>query len=263
MAISERRLRRELAREPFFGDEGERVDVFPELSSTMDVMRERAESGAPEGTVVVSERQLRGRGRRGRTWSSPVGGAWLSLLLRPEEERRPVSSLSVLSAVGTARALHEAYGVPITVKWPNDLLINRRKLGGILIDLASSGESLTRAIVGVGINVNNEPPERIPSISLSEALGRPVELEACVASILRGIAHWYGTFLTEGFDVVRGEWERLSAVDVGEEIWVVRQDERYEARVRGLSKLGELLVERDGRTESLVAEEVTLRFSGP
>ncbi|OGF57361.1 MAG: biotin--[acetyl-CoA-carboxylase] ligase [Candidatus Fraserbacteria bacterium RBG_16_55_9] len=254
MPLDIARLRREFQGESFFTQWIYREEV----DSTMDLARELAELGAPEGTVVIAERQTEGRGRRGRGWESPVGGAWFSLLLRPSIELCRSGCISVLLAVAIARALRERYGIPVSVKWPNDLLLNHRKLGGILIELSTVGERIEWLVAGVGINVNNPVPgeARIPSISLSGALARPVELEEFFVIALRAIAQSYSTFLSEGFEPIRQDWTGLSAVCDG--IWVHKGEERFEAHARGLSDLGKLIVERAGRIEELVAEEVTL-----
>jgi BirA family biotin operon repressor/biotin-[acetyl-CoA-carboxylase] ligase len=237
-----------------------------EVSSTMDVVRELAEAGAPEGTVVIAARQTAGRGRHGRDWESPEGGAWLSLLLRPPIELTQAGCISVLLAVAVAQALRERYELPILVKWPNDLLVDGRKLGGILVELATVGGRIEWLIAGVGLNVNNPLPRapgvHLPPISLAVALGHDVELLEVYAIVLREIARGYRGFLREGFEPVRRKWTELSALEVEEIINVRRGEERFEAHVRGLSELGRLVVEREragaGRIEELIAEEVTL-----
>lgn len=248
------RVRRELEGEGFF-----RWWIYrEEVSSTMDLARQHAEAGAPEGLVVIASRQSTGRGRFGRRWQSPVGGLWFSLLLRPPIKPDRSGCIAVLSAVAVAQALRESYALPIKVKWPNDLILHQRKLGGILIELSTGGESIDWLIVGVGLNVNNPLPSRVrvPPISLREALGRDVELEECLIVVLRGLAHHYRGFLREGFEPIRERWQELSVLE--DRISFDRGKERFEAQVKGLSESGKLIVEHAGRLEELVAEEVTL-----
>jgi BirA family biotin operon repressor/biotin-[acetyl-CoA-carboxylase] ligase len=247
-------LRRLLADESFF-----REWIYQgEVHSTMEMAKERAEAGAPEGTIVIAGRQTTGRGRRGRSWESPEGGVWFSLLLRPSSELGQAGCISVLLAVAAAQALKGHYMLPVLIKWPNDLLLNGKKLGGILTELATVGGCLEWLIAGVGINVNNPLPReaRIPPTSLSQALGHPVPLEECFASALKGIAHAYMQFLREGFEPIRQRWSEFSALNDG--IWVHQGEKRFEAHVRGLSEQGKLMVERAGRIEELVADDVTL-----
>ncbi len=248
------RLRAELESERFFA----RWIFREEVGSTMDIARELAEAGAPEGTIVFAARQTAGRGRRGRGWESPEGGAWFSLLLRPPMELCRAGCLSVLAAVACALAIRERYALPVRVKWPNDLLLDNRKLGGVLIELAAVGAHIDWLIVGIGINVNNPLPKeaRLPPLSLAGALGHSIDLEEFFAVILRALARWYLRFLQEGFEPIRTMWAELSALEDG--IWVQRGGERFEAQVKGLSELGKLIIERSGRIEELIAEEVTL-----
>jgi len=254
MALDLGRIEKELGSEELFRE----LIFFDEAGSTMDLLRLRAEAGAPEGTAVLAGRQTSGRGRRGRSWESPEGGLWFSLLLRPAIEPRLAGCISVSIALSSAQALRERYRLPVLVKWPNDLILEGRKLGGILIELATRGERIDWLIVGLGLNVNNPLPEgaRIPPISLSEALGGPVELEGVFVVVFRGIARGYLGFLREGFGPVRARWAQLSALEDG--IWVERYGERFRAEVKGLSEEGKLIVERGGRLEELAAEEVTV-----
>lgn len=258
MALDVARLRSTLRDEPLFSE----WIYQDEVRSTMDIARREAESGAPEGTLVIAGRQRSGRGRRGRSWESPEGGIWFSLLLRPPIELCQSRCMAVLLAVAAAQALRERYALPVLVKWPNDLLLDHKKLSGILVELASTGGRVDWLIAGMGINVNNPLPNeaRIPPISLAKALGHPVPLEDCLAGILKEVGRAYRQFLQAGFEPIRQRWAELSALDDG--VWIYKGERRFEAHVQGLSELGKLIVERAGQIEELVADEVTLSIKG-
>lgn len=262
MAVQAVHLQRKLAELAPFGAGG-RVVVLAEVGSTMDVARVEAEAGAPEGTVVIAERQRAGRGRLGRSWASPPGGVWMSLVLRPQVELHQAGTLPVLISVAAAWSLRKRHGLPIGVKWPNDLLLYGKKLGGILVELAARGKRLEWLIAGVGLNVNNPLPEGacVPPLSLREALDRPVDLEETIWAVLAGIARHYAEFQREGFEPIRRRWSELSTLR--ERVWVERKGERFEAKVRGISASGGLLVERAGRVEELTGGEVTLAGGPP
>ncbi len=234
------------------------ISVFDQLSSTNDYLKQLAESGAPEGTVVIAREQTAGRGRLGRSWLSPKGGAWFSLLLRPPIPVEQAGCISVLIAVSLAHALREGWGVPVGVKWPNDLYVQGRKLGGILIELSSRLDKIEWLVAGIGINVNNELPTeaRVPPTSLACELGHPVPLEDFFDRALAAIAQDYERFLCEGFEFVRQRWQELSVLPPR---IIFRTNVReIAAEVLGLAPSGRLIVRTDEGLRELNSEEVTL-----
>ncbi len=234
------------------------IERFAQLGSTNDYLKARAQSGAPEGTVIIAKEQTAGKGRLGRSWTSPQGGAWFSLLLRPPIPLEQAGCISVLIAVSLAKALREHWGIPVGVKWPNDLYVRDKKLGGILIELSSYSDKIEWLIAGIGVNVNNEPPiqTRVPATSLARELGKAINLEEFFAVALDAIARDYGRFLLEGFEFVRKEWQKLSVLP--QRIEVESDTERFDADVLGLSPLGKLIVRTQERVRELTSEEVTL-----
>ncbi len=232
------------------------IEYFERLSSTNEYLKQLAESGAAEGTVIIAKEQTAGKGRLGRSWVSPPGGAWFSILLKPPISVEQAGCVSVLIAVSLARALHERWGVPVGVKWPNDLYIRARKLGGILIELSSCASRIDWLIAGIGINVNNDLPQDVPATSLARELGREIALAELFEVTLEALARDYERFLTEGFEFVRREWHRFSVLP--KRVGVLTDAERREAEVLGLAASGKLIVRMGGSTRELTAEEVTL-----
>ncbi len=234
--------------------------VLEGAGSTNDVMRELAQNGAPEGTVVIAERQTAGRGRRGRSWHSPQGGAWFSILLKPPVSINSAGCVSVLLAVAIAQSLRDWLKLPVGVKWPNDLFLNHRKLGGILIELMTNLDQIEALVAGIGVNVNNSvalEEARVVPISLKQAVGHAMLLEDFFAVVLDGIADGYKRFLLQGFGSVLQKWRELSVL--GDEVEVHKGDKVFTAKVIDLSERGELLVEAQEGIKALVAEEVSLR----
>lgn len=239
------------------------IERFAQLGSTNDYLKARAQSGAPEGTVIIAKEQTAGKGRLGRSWTSPQGGAWFSLLLRPPIPAEQAGCISILIAVSLAQTIQERWKVPTGVKWPNDLYARDRKLGGILIELNSCSDKIEWLIAGIGVNVNNEPPiqTRVPATSLSRELGKAINLEEFFDVALDAIARDYGRFLLEGFEFVRKEWQKLSVLP--QRIEVESDTERFDADVLGLSPLGKLIVRTRERVRELTSEEVTLCLLQP
>lgn len=169
---------------------GCRVRCYRSLRSTMDTARRLAEGGAPEGTVVLAERQTRGRGRFNRQWVSPTGqNLTLSIVLRPPAER--LHLLNMAASVAIVDAIHAATGLPASVKWPNDVRVNGRKVAGVLMEARAGEGGDGYAILGVGLNVNHDPtPSLQPpaeATSLASALGRPVDRLAVLRAFLRSL----------------------------------------------------------------------------
>jgi BirA family transcriptional regulator, biotin operon repressor / biotin---[acetyl-CoA-carboxylase] ligase len=177
-----------------------------EVSSTMDVLR-----GAPEGAVAVAEHQTRGRGRSGRLWEDEPGLSLLcSVLLRPASGLLP--QLSLVAALATAEALEAAGGVPAAVKWPNDILLDGRKVAGILLEARDGA-----VIVGIGVNVNQGADElpaetRLPATSLRLASGIEHDRGAVLAAILAGLEVAYVTWRETGLEQLLARLEALNAL---------------------------------------------------
>jgi len=164
-----------------------------EVASTNEEAKARGKAGAAEGLVIVAESQSAGKGRLGRTWSSPPGGLYLSLLLRPQLTTKELLRMTVYSCVPVAQAIEEVTDLQVQVKWPNDLELNGRKLGGILVEGVSKLNRLDFVVLGIGINVNAEPAtdkvER--AVSLRAVLCREVDQEQLLASILQHLDRFY------------------------------------------------------------------------
>ena len=194
---------------------GTAFHAFRVIGSTQDELRRLAESGAREGTVVVSDHQTRGRGRMQRSWLDEPGSNLLfSLLFRPEIPPARVPQLSLLAAVACAEALGAVTGLAIRIRWPNDLMANGRKVAGILAEAATAGDRVAYVLLGIGINVNQkEFPADLAAraTSLTLELDRPLDRETLLEALLGSLERWYARYLTDGFAPVRAAWREASA----------------------------------------------------
>lgn len=194
---------------------------FRSVDSTQNLARELAADGAPEGTVVVADHQTQGRGRAGRSWlAEPGANLLVSVLLRPPIPVARTPQLSLLVATASREAIEAQTGLPLRIRWPNDLMLGGRKVAGILTEAASGGQGLLHVVAGIGLNVNQtafheEIRERATSLAL--ATGSPLEREPLLEALLAALNRWYAAYLETGFGPVRSAWRRNSAT-LGE--WV-------------------------------------------
>jgi BirA family biotin operon repressor/biotin-[acetyl-CoA-carboxylase] ligase len=190
------------------------VHHYETLNSTNDLAKELAARGAPEGTVVVAEAQTGGRGRLGREWDSPPGaGLYVSLVLRPMLPPLELPQITLTTAVAVVRAIRRVAGVAPGIKWPNDLLLNGKKLGGILTEMETESDRIRHVVVGVGVNVNNPgfPPElAATATSLTLALGGSFSRVQLLQAWLEEFEELYDRFLNQGFTEILEEWKRFT-----------------------------------------------------
>ena len=232
------------------------------VSSTNDVARQLAEAGWPEGTVVVAAEQTAGRGRFGRRWESPRGGLWFSVLLRPALGPEDISRLPIVAGLAVARALRSSFGLEIELKWPNDVLIEGKKICGILVETSFTGSKLDFVILGIGINANFEPhelPEPISSCSttLRAELGHDEDLEALLFSVLRELSACYDALLSgRGEELLREAEELMGFPRMAR---VLSGGRELVGLAIGLADDGSLLVKsEDGRVEKVAWWEATV-----
>ena len=215
--------------------------------------------------MVIAEAQTAGRGRLGRTWHSPRGvNLYCSIVLRPALPPAAVPQVALVAGVAVAAALAETAGCTPRIKWPNDVLVDGRKVAGVLTEMEAEVERVQHVILGIGVNLNAAqrafPPElRDRATSLFLATGRKVDRAAVTGRLLAALEARYGRFLEGGFEAVRPEWESYSCL-TGTDVRVASPDGEVAGRVLGLDADGALRVARpDGTSTRIIAGEVTLR----
>lgn len=239
---------------------------FWQIDSTNTVLKSLAEERAPEGTIVIAEEQTKGQGRLGRSWFSPVGkGISLSILLRPPLSPGDTPLFTLMTAASVVKGIKSVLpDLSIGIKWPNDLLINRRKVCGILTELKAEADLLHYLIIGIGINVNfreeNFPPE-LKNIATSLYLENnraEVSRQKLTCSILQKMDDSYQRSLAEGPGFILEEWKKFN-ITLGRKITVKTMQEIYTGIAVDLSSGGALILEQDnGIKRQFQAGEVTL-----
>lgn len=237
---------------------GREVRYYPRLPSTMDAARKEVRRGAIEGTVIIAGEQTGGRGRLQRRWLTPPGNVALSVALYPEVSRLPY--LMMMTSLAVVRAIESVTGLEAGIKWPNDVLINGKKVCGILIENEMKRERVDYAIIGIGLNVNLKasalPEVAYAATSLSDELGRDVALEDIIRSLLTWLEHYYR--LPDSGAIYR-EWrDRLATL--GKRVTVFSGKDSYGGVAVSVDESGALTVRKDdGTVTSVVAGDVSLR----
>jgi BirA family biotin operon repressor/biotin-[acetyl-CoA-carboxylase] ligase len=243
------------------------VRYFAELDSTNDTALSLSATGAAEGTSVLADAQRAGRGRRGHAWFSPPGaGMYLSLIVRPghgDGAGMALSLVTLAAGVAAAEAVSQVSGLPVELKWPNDVVIGRpwRKVGGLLCESVATGGRIEAVVIGIGINVR---PAAYPAeiahraTSIETELGRPVDRASLVVACLGRLRAAMEQLRAGRGDGVCREWRRFGRAGLAAA--PVRWRDQGAVRTgtaHDIAEDGALLVERDGRVERLIAGDVT------
>lgn len=225
---------------------GKKIICYDSLSSTMDVAFQLGMQEAKEGTVVVSESQTKGRGRLGRSWVSPKGkGVYMSIILRPDLFPSSVAQLTLLSAIALCEAVQRVSGLQPQIKWPNDLLIDNKKLAGILTELSAEMDRIRFVVVGIGVNVNTAPT-MLPShaTSLKAQTNQTISRIQLIQEILLRMEEWYTQLKSKGFAPVQERWKKLS-LTLGKRIRIHDSYGDIEGQAVDLDKDGGLIIRED------------------
>jgi BirA family biotin operon repressor/biotin-[acetyl-CoA-carboxylase] ligase len=229
------------------------------VDSTMRLARALARRGAENGTLVIAERQTAGRGRLDRSWVSPAGGIYMTLVTRPAVAPALAPRISLMASVAVAEAIESLYGLPARVKWPNDVLISDRKVCGILAEMEGECDVVRYVNVGVGLNANAVVGEiQTGAVSLAELLGAPVDRKRLVRAVVEGVLARLSLL---GDASTLDEWRRR-AVTIGREVSIAGGREPVVGTALDIDSTGALLVRQaDGSVTLVVAGDCTHRDS--
>jgi len=233
------------------GDEIQRVKT---CSSTNDIAMEKALKGAQEGTVVISEMQTKGRGTKHRVWFSPRGkGLYMSIILRPEKSN--ISLLSLASGMAVSTAIRDITGIRVLLKWPNDLVWQKWKLGGILCESSFVGSRLKYVILGIGLNISQRKEDfpvefRTSSTSLEVIAKKKINRKILLDKLLETLNYWYNLFLHKDDGKIVALFQKYSIVPVGKEIIIETAIGQISGVYKGIDTHGRLILNVGGREAS-------------
>ena len=256
-------------RDPIFPEEikknlgtkvfGREIYYFEDIDSTNRIAKELANDGGKEGIVVISETQSSGRGRLDRKWVSPHGGLWFSFILRPQITPKKAPLLTLLTGVACAKTIR-MYGLDAKIKWPNDVLINKKKVCGILTEMGMGTgarfDVINYIVVGVGINANVDCtlfPEDLKeqTTSLKDELKTDISRIDLMQSFLMLVEHFYESFKNQNFDYVISEWKSLSDT-LGSHVVITTPNGVVEGKAIDINSDGALILKLSDKSEKTI-----------
>lgn len=240
------------------------LNYFSQISSTNDEAKKLAAAGCPEGTLVITEEQIGGRGRLSRGWFSPYAkGVWFSAVLRPPFPPHEAPKCTLMAAVAVNRAIRDISGIPSGIKWPNDILCNGRKLVGILTEMSAEMDAINFVVIGMGTNVNvraEEFPEELRDIATSLMIesGRKISRMELLVCILKHLEALYMEARSNGFAKVLEAW-RAESLTLGKSVQVIGLDKSFAGTAIDIDNDGALMVSTSKGVEKVVAGDVSIR----
>jgi BirA family biotin operon repressor/biotin-[acetyl-CoA-carboxylase] ligase len=237
---------------------GHNFYFYSETTSTNDKAFSLGTADAPEGTAVIADSQSGGKGRFQRSWYSPPGvNIYTSVILRPKIESFKASQIPIMAGVAVAQVLDSLCPGKIKLKWPNDVLLNEKKVCGILSQAKIIGGKIDFIVLGIGINVNigyNQFSEELrgSSSSLVMETGKEISRQELIISIYENLEKWYKQLLRKGFDEIKKRWLEIAPM-IGQTVQVIFQEESVSGRVAGLADDGSLILFSKGNKEIKVS----------
>ena len=240
------------------------VLYFDTIDSTNTKAQELAEKGYQSGTLVVEDKQESGKGRRGRSWVSPSGtGIFMTLMIKPDINPNNASMLTLVAALAVAKAITSVTGEEALIKWPNDIVVNGKKVCGILTEMNAQFDYINHIVVGIGINVHNESfPEEISQMASSlmiEAGGKRFHRAQIIAETMSYFEQYYDTFLkTQDLSALVREYDKL-LVNRNKSVRVLDPKEPFDGKAMGITPKGELIVDTWESRKLVSSGEVSVR----
>ncbi|MEH7642638.1 biotin--[acetyl-CoA-carboxylase] ligase, partial [Bacillus pumilus] len=243
---------------------GSHIYFQKEVASTQLIAHDLVNEGAPHGTLVVSDHQTNGKGRLQRMWHSPNGtGIWMSLILRPEIPLHKAPQMTLLASVAIAEAIAEQTGLSPSIKWPNDILLNGKKVVGILTELKAEADQVHAVIIGPGINVNqtaDDFPDELKDVatSLRMELNEKVDRAALIQQIMSTFEKRYADYMKQGFAPIKQLWESF-AMTIGQHIVARTVNGQYTGKALGINEEGVLLLETEEGIQKIYSADIEIK----
>lgn len=239
---------------------GKKIRWLKTCTSTNDLARDLALDGEEEGAVVIAEEQTKGRGMRGRIWHSPrKKGLYASVVLRPSKSL--ISLLPIVAGLAVRDALFKSLGVRIWLKWPNDLIWRKKKVGGILCESGFLGNHPSYVILGIGLNINHNPQDfpvqiRPQATSLKIIKKEAINLETLLPGLWQALNGWYNLFLRGEEKKIISAFNKYSALPLGKEITLDTEQGVLEGIFKGINTFGGLILKEKGKERAFFSAQI-------
>jgi BirA family biotin operon repressor/biotin-[acetyl-CoA-carboxylase] ligase len=242
---------------------GKDIRYYDQINSTNEMAKTLAREGASEGTVVIADRQLSGKGRLGKHWDSPSGtGIWMSIILKPDIMPVQASQLTLLAGLSVCEAVNKVTGLESRIKWPNDVVVNRKKVCGILTEMSAELDGINYIIVGIGINVNTKEftEELSHATSLSLEGGKDYMRRYIIKEILEVFEEDYMVYKKERNIKHFLQRYKDNCITLNGDVKIITHQREYTAYAKDIAKDGSLIVtDEQGQEETIFSGEVSVR----
>jgi BirA family biotin operon repressor/biotin-[acetyl-CoA-carboxylase] ligase len=240
---------------------GKKMRYFEHTPSTNGVGKQICSEGDPKnihGTVIIAEEQTGGVGRMGRAWISPAGGIWITIVLKPQVPVDHIFMITMAGAVAVARAIRKEFELGALIKWPNDIFIGKKKIGGLLLEMSAEADTVHYCLLGIGIDVNNPLKDFTEDLqrditSISAEIGHEVDRASFLARILREFENRYQLVESGEYDAITQEWKSLSSI-LENRVQIRTLKKSFEGEAIDIDEFGALIVRKDnGKLERVIA----------
>jgi BirA family transcriptional regulator, biotin operon repressor / biotin---[acetyl-CoA-carboxylase] ligase len=237
---------------------GKKLYHYPSISSTNEKAKTLADHGMKEGTVVISDIQTQGRGRKQRSWSSSNGGLWFSIILRPKISLSNAMQVTMCAACAVTEGIQRQLTIQPSIKWPNDVLIEKKKICGILTEIAAEIDEINYLIVGIGLNVNNTLPVHLQkySTTLKEEIKKEVKLTPLLINIFESFDRFYQSLKQGDLASIKKTW-RSNSSTIGSEVKVKMDQEIVKGKAIDIGSNGELIVQTTQGNKKIITGDIS------
>jgi BirA family transcriptional regulator, biotin operon repressor / biotin---[acetyl-CoA-carboxylase] ligase len=244
---------------------GSKIRHYEHTPSTNSVGKQICSEGDPQklhGMVIIAEEQTGGVGRMGRAWISPAGGIWITIILKPHIPIDHIFMITMAGSVAVARAIRKEFELGALIKWPNDIFIGKKKIGGLLLEMSAEADTVHYCLLGIGIDVNNPVKDFAAELqrditSISAEVGHEVDRASFLARILKEFENRYQLVESGEYDAITQEWKSLSAT-LENRVQIRTMKNSFEGEAIDIDEYGALIVRKDnGKIERVIAGDCT------